>query len=296
MGVLDFLYRKKKNSSITTENKIEYTNENKVENSLDNLPTDEQIRSVASIGLHTKWLTGITNENLIPMMFEWIDVDCYKKVLRFKTLHSNRINYAPCIILYCDGEEFYYDGDWASNKVTISCGSIGNAMIKYNGPCMVKIIAPYTRFRTDKRNETIQIEDYSDVLEVDYSPEAVKRGEYLKKEIIRKEREEDRRIEIEDIKYNIKQKKRKRELEKQAIQELINEGELFPEANKRPPIPKEVVDTVWNRDGGRCVYCGSTENLHLDHIIPFSKGGDTSVENLQLLCQKCNLQKSNKIG
>lgn len=218
MGILDFLYKKKKDSSITIENKVE--------NSLDNLPTDEQIRSVASIGLHTKWLTGITNENLIPMMFERIDIDCYKKILRFKTLRSSRINYAPCVILYCDDEEFYYDGDWSSNKVTISCGSIGNAMIKYNGQCMVKIIAPYTRFRTDKRNENIQVDDYSDILEVDYSPEAIKRGECLKKEIIRKERGEDRRIEIEDVKLKIKQKKRKKEIEKEALQELINEGEI----------------------------------------------------------------------
>lgn len=101
---------------------------------------------------------------------------------------------------------------------------------------------------------------------------------------------------INKIKEKLLQKKRKQDLEKMALQELMDEGEMFPEANKRPPIPKEVVDAVWNRDGGRCVYCGSTENLHLDHIIPFSKGGDTSVENLQLLCQKCNLQKSNKIG
>lgn len=103
-------------------------------------------------------------------------------------------------------------------------------------------------------------------------------------------------FEKEQIKERLLQKKRKQDLEKIALQELMDEGEIFPEANKRPPIPKEVVDAVWNRDGGRCVYCGSTENLHLDHIIPFSKGGDTSVENLQLLCQKCNLQKSNKIG
>ena len=80
------------------------------------------------------------------------------------------------------------------------------------------------------------------------------------------------------------------------IKEKLLEGEIFPEANKRPPILKEVVDVVWRRNGGKCVYCGSTENLQLDHIIPFSKGGATTVENLQLLCQKCNLQKSNKIG
>ena len=103
-------------------------------------------------------------------------------------------------------------------------------------------------------------------------------------------------IEKDKIKAKLLEKKKKREIEELALQELIDEGEIFPEANKRPPIPKDVVDTVWNRDGGKCVYCGSNENLHLDHIIPFSKGGDTSVENLQLLCQKCNLEKSNKIG
>lgn len=98
------------------------------------------------------------------------------------------------------------------------------------------------------------------------------------------------------MKEKMLEKKRKRDLEKEALQELIDAGEIFPDANRRPPIPKDVVDAVWNRDGGKCVYCGSTENLHLDHIIPFSKGGDSSVENLQLLCQKCNLHKSNKIG
>ena len=102
-------------------------------------------------------------------------------------------------------------------------------------------------------------------------------------------------IDKDKVKAKLLEKKKKREIEKLALQELIDEGEIFPEANKRPPIPKDVVDTVWNRDGGKCVYCGSNENLHLDHIIPFSKGGDTSVENLQLLCQKCNLEKSNKI-
>lgn len=98
------------------------------------------------------------------------------------------------------------------------------------------------------------------------------------------------------IKERILERKRKRDLEQSIMIELTDEGEIFPEANKRPPIPKDVVDAVWRRDGGKCVYCGSTENLQLDHIIPFSKGGATTVENLQLLCQKCNLQKSNKIG
>lgn len=115
-----------------------------------------------------------------------------------------------------------------------------------------------------------------------------------------KERERRKKIaeekEREEITHKIKERYRRRQLEKIIRQELIDSGELFGDQPKRPPIPREVVDAVYSRDGGRCVYCGSTENLQLDHIIPFSKGGATTLENLQLLCQKCNLEKSNKIG
>ncbi len=103
-------------------------------------------------------------------------------------------------------------------------------------------------------------------------------------------------LEKEQIARKLKEQQRRRELEKQVRQELIDSGELFGDQTKRPPIPREVADAVYSRDQGRCVYCGSTENLQFDHIIPFSKGGATSLENLQLLCQKCNLEKSNKIG
>lgn len=113
------------------------------------------------------------------------------------------------------------------------------------------------------------------------------------KDEARKAAEERMKKEIAD---KLKEKQRRQELEKIVRQELIEKGELFGDQAKRPPIPKEVADAVYSRDRGKCVYCGSTENLQFDHIIPFSKGGATSVENLQLLCQKCNLEKSNKIG
>lgn len=61
-------------------------------------------------------------------------------------------------------------------------------------------------------------------------------------------------------------------------------------------IPADVKREVWKRDKGRCVICGSKENLHFDHIIPFSKGGSSLVaENIQLLCAKHNLEKHDKI-
>ncbi len=61
-------------------------------------------------------------------------------------------------------------------------------------------------------------------------------------------------------------------------------------------IPTSVKIEVWKRDKGRCVECGSTDNLHFDHILPFSKGGTSlKAENIQLLCARHNLKKSDKI-
>ncbi len=61
-------------------------------------------------------------------------------------------------------------------------------------------------------------------------------------------------------------------------------------------IPTSVKLEVWKRDKGKCVKCGSTDNLHFDHILPFSKGGTSlKAENIQLLCARHNLEKRDKI-
>ena len=68
------------------------------------------------------------------------------------------------------------------------------------------------------------------------------------------------------------------------------------EGVKSRRISEEVMDSVWNRDGGKCVHCGSNEKLEFDHIIPFSKGGGNTKRNIQLLCEPCNRSKSDSIG
>ena len=67
-----------------------------------------------------------------------------------------------------------------------------------------------------------------------------------------------------------------------------------PEGDTRH-IPQHIKQAVWQRDQGKCVQCTSSNYLEFDHIIPFSKGGASSVNNVQLLCRKCNLSKGDRL-
>lgn len=61
-------------------------------------------------------------------------------------------------------------------------------------------------------------------------------------------------------------------------------------------IPSAVKQEVFRRDRGKCVECGESNNLHFDHILPYSKGGSSIVAtNIQLLCARHNLSKSDRI-
>ena len=109
-----------------------------------------------------------------------------------------------------------------------------------------------------------------------------------------------REFEKEAIKESLLKKEQKKKLEREALDELIEEGLIFntyiDKMGNRNKISNETANAVWNRDGGKCCNCGSKENLEFDHIIPVSKGGATTFQNLQLLCKPCNIRKSNKIG
>lgn len=66
--------------------------------------------------------------------------------------------------------------------------------------------------------------------------------------------------------------------------------------NRTRIIPSDIKLQVWKRDGGKCAVCGATDELHFDHVIPFSRGGTSlRAENIQLLCARHNLQKGKNI-
>ena len=83
-------------------------------------------------------------------------------------------------------------------------------------------------------------------------------------------------------------------LEKWYKENLLNDVEEVKTRSRK--ISQSVKDKVWNRDNGRCVLCGSNENIEFDHIVPFSKGGSNTYRNIQILCESCNRKKSDSIG
>jgi 5-methylcytosine-specific restriction endonuclease McrA len=74
---------------------------------------------------------------------------------------------------------------------------------------------------------------------------------------------------------------------------VVAEELTFKHKTKRFPSERLKVQVLM-RDGNKCRLCGVTvtgENIHFDHIKPWSKGGETILENIQVLCEIHNLAK-----
>jgi 5-methylcytosine-specific restriction endonuclease McrA len=52
---------------------------------------------------------------------------------------------------------------------------------------------------------------------------------------------------------------------------------------------------IYKRDGHKCQYCGATRKLTIDHVLPKSKGGQDTWQNLVVACSRCNTLKSDKL-
>lgn len=155
------------------------------------------------------------------------------------------------------------------------------------------------QIRNKKRKDLEDKQNFIILQKIEKEKEEKKRLEEARREEQIKQREIQREIDYkEKVKRELLEKQRKIQLESEAIQELINSGQIneaFSIQNKRQPIPSHIKEAVWKRDKQSCVICGSKNNLEFDHNIPFSKGGSNSINNIQLLCQNCNRKKSNKI-
>jgi hypothetical protein len=67
------------------------------------------------------------------------------------------------------------------------------------------------------------------------------------------------------------------------------------DGQRLPPGDWDIVRRViFERDGYACIYCGSTNRLEGDHILPLSRGGSNAFENLATACKRCNLAKGSR--
>lgn len=76
---------------------------------------------------------------------------------------------------------------------------------------------------------------------------------------------------------------------------VARQPELPLPAGRSRAIPQDVKIAVADRDNSACRQCGATKGLHFDHIYPWSKGGANTVANVQLLCARCNIRKSDRL-
>ena len=92
---------------------------------------------------------------------------------------------------------------------------------------------------------------------------------------------------FEDILNNVKEEKVSYDIYKRI------------EAVERAKVTDELRFKVLKRDNYRCRICGASSkdgvHLHVDHIIPLAKGGKTTLDNLQTLCERCNMGKSDSL-
>ncbi len=97
-----------------------------------------------------------------------------------------------------------------------------------------------------------------------------------------------------------------------ALEEFVQWANSGQPGSVSSPLAKVKHSTIRNpssklrsmviaRDGGRCVNCGATPaddpkvKLEVDHIVPWSKGGETVAENLRTTCRSCNRGKGKEV-
>lgn len=109
-------------------------------------------------------------------------------------------------------------------------------------------------------------------------------------------------FEMRDYSFMVRGNRKVYEFVFTITEQNIEEAEKHPvnkhvDLEQTRQIPGKIKLAVFKRDKGMCTQCGARDNLHFDHILPYSKGGTSlKEENIQLLCARHNLQKSANLG
>lgn len=106
----------------------------------------------------------------------------------------------------------------------------------------------------------------------------------------------DQELTPEDVVALVNEAANRRRLQLEKAHALQAMTEELSKGSRRAHIAQDVKVLVWQRDGGRCVSCGSQSNLEFDHFIPLAMGGSNTARNLQLLCEPCNRRKGATLG
>ena len=75
-------------------------------------------------------------------------------------------------------------------------------------------------------------------------------------------------------------------------------GIIIGKLKKIQRTPKVTKKNVWLRDRGHCQYCAKKMSLNeatVDHVVPKSRGGKNTWENVALACEKCNQKKGSRL-
>jgi hypothetical protein len=164
------------------------------------------------------------------------------------------------------------------------------------GVCSEEIIK---KFIDEKYlNKFLKAFTYLDIVHINYiiSPDNKIMKPYIRIKVYRNKIHENRML----IKYKLTGLEKGAEI--YLARRLLDQEDVFQikkyfEDNKRVAISPKLRDDVLRRDNFTCRHCGRSApnvELHIDHITPVSKGGETKLENLQTLCAECNFGKGNK--
>lgn len=120
---------------------------------------------------------------------------------------------------------------------------------------------------------------------------------------LREREREQRRIAAEDERRQRERRQKERQQQIAAEIKKLRDAEMSEHrlmvAEQRRLMTDSLRYDILVRDGFRCCICGASAadgvKLHVDHILPVSKGGKTERSNLRTLCERCNLGKRDKI-